>query len=141
MNLLVRRILAEAVDLAVCYIIALILQTAMPLHVSIPLFADWFDQALWMFLVAVLYDTVLLSVFTDTPGKKYMRIHVETADGYDFSMSRSLLRALIKNAELFFLYGLGAALSVYRMTRDLHSSLHDYAAGTVVWKNKKKKNI
>lgn len=138
MKLIVRRGIAELIDLTCCWIVSLFLQMAFPFSLGNAMMGGWMKSAGWMFIVAVAYETFCDAVFAQTFGKSLMYLEVRTAKNLDLSLTRSLIRSLIKNICIFFFYSILAALSMlYMVTQNLHSSFHDRITETEVWTRKR----
>ena len=138
MKLIIRRGLAELIDLTCCWIVSLFLQMVLPFNLGNAVMGGWMQSAGWMFIVAVAYETFCDAVFAQTFGKRLMFLEVRTANNLDLSLTRSLVRSLIKNVCIFFLYSILAAFSMlYMATQNLHSSFHDRITETEVWTKKR----
>lgn len=131
MDLIFRRIFAEMIDVCICWAAAFLIQSIT--HFPIPFLGGWIKETGWMFVLCIAYETIWTSITGQTAGKYLMHIEVRKIHHEDLSLSSSFLRALVKNATVFLLYGIFCALSILMMTQDLHLSIHDRIAGTRVW--------
>lgn len=83
-------------------------------------------------IVQAIYFIVFHAIFSATPGKMIMHIHVETREGNKIGWIGSVARylcSLFTQATLFFLYGLGYLIVLVDPKR---RALHDWIARTSV---------
>ena len=79
-------------------------------------------------IIQAFYFIVFHAVFSATPGKKLLHIHVETAEGNKLSWSSSIVRYLCSILSQF-IYGFGYLIVLFDPRR---RALHDWIARTFV---------
>ena len=133
MTLATKRILATLTDHLVLLIPSMILSFALST-------VNWFMALLpglrifgWFLslvpsvstLLFIAYETVSLSTFGTTVGKRLFRLKVESLDG-EMSTFRWFLRSAAKSFSFYWIFTILGIFSLYLMLfRDATSSLHD----------------
>ena len=79
-------------------------------------------------IIQAFYFIVFHAVFSATPGKMFLHIHVETAEGNKLSWSSSIVRYLCSILSQF-IYGFGYLIVLFDPRR---RALHDWIARTFV---------
>ena len=83
---------------------------------------------IWQYLMALLYDTILVGIWATTGGKRLCNLYILRVDGSRVGIGRALARHLASYLSLIIL-GIGFLMIAFREDK---RGLHDLICDTVV---------
>lgn len=136
MELLYKRVIALIIDVVIVFIPSIIINFILNIIgvlvfvVSFGFIGLWIRDYIIVLLLFFLYEVISENLFGQTVGKKLMNIKVTLKEE---TLSKIMLRAIIKSISIYSFYYLFAAISFGIMVfKDPSSSIHDMAVDSKV---------